>query len=229
VTASYFVTGTDTGVGKTFVATGILAACRRRGLEVAALKPAESGCRRTHSGDLEPADGLALRAAAGLEAVPIDVIVPNRYELPVAPAVAARAEKRPFSLARVVESLAALRSRAPRLLLVEGAGGLLVPYDDHLLGADLAAQLALPLLIVARAGLGTINHTLLTLREAERRGLRVAAVILNQTAAVPDPSEPTNAREIERIGGTRVLGPVPYSAGDKHDVVGTTLDVRALL
>src|SRR5687768_18226776 len=98
--ASYFVTGTDTGVGKTFVSAGILAALRRRGHSVAALKPAESGCSRGADGHLIPADGVLLRTAAGLADVPLEIIVPHRYAMAAAPAVAGRAENVTFSIPR---------------------------------------------------------------------------------------------------------------------------------
>jgi len=203
-----FVTGTDTGAGKTTVAAGILAALRRRGLAVAALKPAETGC----PAGAEPPDGALLRAAAGLERVPLDLVVPQRYAAPVAPAVAARAEHAPFSVDKTLAARAALVARAPglRLLLVEGAGGLLVPYGPGLCAADLAARLALPLLVVARAALGTINHTLLTVNEARRRGLAVAGVILSRVVAERGPDEEENAAEIARLGQVRVLGTVAH-------------------
>lgn len=222
--ASYFVTGTDTGVGKTFVSAGILAALRRRGVAVAALKPAESGCARGPDGNLVPADGIRLRAAAGLVDVPLEIVVPHRYAMPAAPAVAGRAENVTFSVPRVEKCRATLLARGPQLLLVEGAGGLLVPYQDDLLAADLVAQLALPLLIVARAGLGTINHTLLTLSEARRRGLTVVGVILNRVDEEWSPSEESNASEIARLGDVAVLGTVPHLAREAHDDPGALAD-----
>jgi dethiobiotin synthetase len=217
---TYFVTGTDTGVGKTFVSAGILASLRRRGVATAALKPVETGC------DPDAADGVVLRAAAGT------ALVPHTYRLPVAPAVAARLEGRPVSVEAIRAALASLRAD---FCLVEGAGGLLVPYADDLLAADLVAALALPLLVVARASLGTINHTLLTLAEARRRGLAVAGVILNRVVADVAPDEAHNAGEIERHARVRVLGTVPHVAGARDplalaDAVELAFDpVSALL
>jgi dethiobiotin synthetase len=222
---SYFVTGTDTGVGKTFVSAGILAALRRRGEPVAALKPAESGCARAADGHLIPADGLLLRAAAALEDVPLEIIVPHRYAMAAAPAVAGRAENVTFSVPRVEKCRATLLARGPRPLLVEGAGGLLVPYQDDLLAADLVSALSLPILIVARAGLGTINHTLLTLNEARRRGLTVAGVILNRVQDEWSESEESNAAEIARIGDISVLGTVPYLPREAQADVDNLADV----
>jgi dethiobiotin synthetase len=195
---TYFVTGTDTGVGKTFVSAGILASLRRRGHATAALKPVETGC------DPEPADGALLRVSAGT------CLVPHTYRSPVAPAVAARLEGNPVSLERI---RAALASISADFCLVEGAGGLLVPYADDLLAADLVAALGLPLLVIARASLGTINHTLLTIAEARRRGLAIAGVILNRVTAAAGPDEPHNIGEIERHGRVPVLGTVPHVPG----------------
>jgi dethiobiotin synthetase len=200
---AYFVTGTDTGVGKTTVSAGILAALRDRAIRVAALKPAETGCV---SGAAQ--DAQLLRAACGWgDEVPLAAIAPHRYATPVAPAVAARLEHHPFSMERVSAAFASLEAR---LILVEGAGGLLVPFGDGLFAADVAARLDLPLLIVARASLGTINHTLLTIFEARRRGLKVAGVILNRVLADKAPDEDDNPAEVARLGDVRVLGTVPH-------------------
>ncbi len=197
---AYFITGTDTGVGKTTVAAGILAARRQRGHRVAALKPAETGCAP------DPHDALLLRAAAGLDDVPIERIVPHRYATPVAPAVSAHREGRPFDVGAVMTARAALLADAPELLLVEGAGGLLVPYTDAMLGVHLARALGHPLLIVARASLGTINHTLLTIAEARRHELPIAGVILSRVIDARAPDEDDNAAEIARHGRVPVLG-----------------------
>jgi dethiobiotin synthetase len=122
------------------------------------------------------------------------------------------------------------------LLLVEGAGGLLVPLQDDLLTADLVARLSLPLLIIARAGLGTINHTLLTISEARRRGLAIAGVILNRVEEEWSASEESNAVEIARLGEVHVLGTVPHlpreAAGELDnlaDVIESAFDVSALV
>lgn len=229
-----FVTGTDTGVGKTTVAAGLLAALRRQGFRVGAVKPVETGCALVE-GALVPDDARLLRDAAGLDA-PLDLVAPHRYATPVAPAVAARREGRPFSLAAVEASLASVRRLAPDLTLVEGAGGLLVPYDDALLAADLVATLRLPLLVVARASLGTINHTLLTITEARRRGLSVVGVVLSRVLAERGPDEDDNAAEIERLARVRVLGTVPHLPAATRrdpaalaDAVASVMDPRVLV
>jgi dethiobiotin synthetase len=205
-----FVTGTDTGVGKTTVACALLAAARARGLRTLAMKPIETGC------DPIAADALALeRAASGDEAGDAPPLF--RFTAPLAPSVAAELEGRAIDLAPIVLAAARLRARAPDLLLVEGAGGLLVPITEDIDMAGLAAALRLPLLVVARDGLGTINHTLLTLEAAAARGLPVAAVILTATtSATTDRDAARNALEIERRGRVPVLGRLPHLHDTSH-------------
>jgi dethiobiotin synthetase len=236
VIRSVFVTGTDTGVGKTTVSVGLLGAWRRRQHRVAAIKPAETGCLPRNGEALWPEDAGRLREAAGLGELPIDVICPNRYEIPAAPSVAGRREHRPFDLAAVIRSRDTLVRADPELLLVEGAGGLLVPYGNGATAVDLALALRpISMLIVARAGLGTINHTALTIAECRRRELRVAGVVLNRVRAERDPSEDDNAAEIEELTGVPVLGTIEHlpapAAVDGNTLIQAVeraLDVDAL-
>lgn len=198
-----FVTGTDTGVGKTEVAAALVAGWRARGLDVAAMKPAQSGVE-----DGLPTDADRLRAAAG-DADPASLVCPYSLRAPLAPAVAARLEGVEISLGRVLAAAAEL-SRRHAALLVEGAGGLLVPLTARETFADLAVALGMPVLVVARAGLGTVNHTALTCEALRSRRLSIAGVVLNRATAVADPSEPHNAAEIERLAGVRVLASLPH-------------------
>ena len=191
-----FVTGTDTGVGKTVVSAAIALALKARGVDVGVVKPVQTG-----DGDAE-----TLRRLAELQDSP-EQIAPFSFAAPLAPLVAARLEGRALDLDAVV-SAARLSSR--ELTLVEGVGGLLCPMGPDWTIADLAARLALPLLIVARAGLGTVNQSLLTVREAHRLGLEVAGVVLNGTV---DESTATNAELIESFGGVPVLAEVPWLEG----------------
>jgi dethiobiotin synthetase len=198
-----FVTGTDTGVGKTEVAAALVAGWRARGLDVAAMKPAQSGVE-----DGLPTDADRLRAAAG-DADPAALVCPYSLRAPLAPAVAARLEGVEISLERMLAAAAEL-SRRHAALLVEGAGGLLVPLTARETFADLAVALGMPVLVVARAGLGTVNHTALTCEALRSRHLPIAGVVLNRATAAPDPSEPHNAAEIERLAGVRVLASLPH-------------------
>jgi dethiobiotin synthetase len=198
-----FVTATDTGVGKTAVACGIVAGWRALGRDVGAMKPAQSG----HVPG-EPSDAELLRAAAG-GADPAELVCPYSLRAPLAPAVAAREEGIEISLERILGAARALAARH-EALVVEGAGGLLVPLTPRETYADLARALALPVLVVARAGLGTVNHTALTVEALRVRGLAVAGVVLNRASGSADPSEPHNAAEIERLTGARVLASLPF-------------------
>ena len=206
----YFVTATDTAVGKTVVTAGLAAALRAHGRDVAVFKPVQSGALAD-----DPAGDAALLGADCVYA----------FSAPLAPLVAARAEGRTISLNPIVERAEEL-AREHEILLVEGAGGLLVPLADGLDMADLALALDLPLIVVARAGLGTVNHTLLTIEAARARGLELAGVILNGKS---DESTTDNAALIEAAArgagsGVRVLAQVPLLA-DPRDAAGYLDDV----
>lgn len=204
-----FITGTDTGVGKTFVGCALASALRARGLRVGVMKPVETGVVR------EPEDALALRAAAG-DPSPLDDVCPYRLRAPLAPAVATRLEGVTLDVERLI-ALVQRRTREADVLLVEGAGGLLVPVLGSVTWAEIAARLALPLLIVAANRLGTVNHCALTARVAAAAGLRVRGFVLSQPARVSDESAATNADTIAVLTGVPVLvaldhGPVPPAA-----------------
>lgn len=216
-----FVTGTDTGVGKTIVGAALLRLALRADLNPLPYKPVETGC------DPEPADATRLWIAAG-RPVPLASVCPWPLPLPAAPAQAAEAAGIQLDLA----SLAAAAPHLPasRYLLVEGAGGLLVPYAGAATAADLAPLLGLPLLVVARTALGTVNHTALTLRELQRRGLPLAGVVLVQSSPVRAPHEPGNADLIARLTGVRPFGTVHYLAPDVVADLDRTADaVQAAL
>ena len=228
----YFVTGTDTGVGKTTVSCAILAAARARGLKVDAIKPVETGCAADADGKLFPADAAALaRAAFGDERKARALHV---FHAPLAPSVAAELVGVAIDMELIEVGMQSLRAAKPDLLLMEGAGGLLVHLNEEIDMAGLARHFQLPLIVVARDSLGTINHTLLTLEAAARRDLTVAGVIL--CAAAPGTSRADadrNALEITRRGRAPVLGILPHqpdlspaalaAAAEAH------LDIAALL
>jgi dethiobiotin synthetase len=204
-----FVTGTDTAVGKTTVTAAIAAAATRRGLRVAVSKPVESGCERDGEGRLRPADAALLRAAAGGWQSLADVC-PVALEAPLAPAAAAHRVGQSLDLAGLCRSVESIAARRPDLLLVEGAGGLLVPLGRDATVADLARMLGLPLLLVGRDGLGTINHTSLTAEAAFHRELEVRGIVLSASAGVTPASDVAdNVARIERTTGLAVLGHLP--------------------
>ena len=197
-----FVTGSDTGVGKTLVAAGLLRLARRQGLLPIPFKPVETGC------DPEPTDARRLWRAARPPIQPEDVCL-HALPLPAAPALAAAAAGLRLDIGAMVERAQSLAGHGD-FLLVEGAGGLLVPYADRLTTADLAARLGLPLLVVGRMALGTINHVALTLAEATRRDLPIAGCILSRTEPDVGPHENGNVELIAALTGRRPLGVVPY-------------------
>jgi dethiobiotin synthetase len=197
-----FVAGTDTGVGKTQVAGALLSLLADRGDRPAPFKPYETGIPR---GGL-PADAVELQTAAQ-STDDLRLICPHRFRDPLAPAVAAEREKREPDFA---ETLAAFASFAGRALVAEAAGGLRVPIDARHDNLDLIRTLRLPVLLVARAGLGTLNHTALSLDALRARRIPVQAVVLVRGAGKKDPSERDNPRIIESRFHARVLGPVPF-------------------
>ena len=198
-----FISGTDTGVGKTWVACRLAEWGRAQGWRMGVLKPAESG---------DGGDAAALIRATG-RPFPLELVRPFAFRLPLAPAVAAAAEGRKVALAPIRRALDEIAAQSD-WTLVEGAGGLLVPYAPGLDGAGLAKRLGLPVLLVARAGLGTINHSLLSVEAARRRGLRVLGVLLNGRARAGDPSVAGNAAQIARLGRVKVWGPAPWGLRD---------------
>ncbi|MGC3998801.1 MAG: dethiobiotin synthase [Anaeromyxobacter sp.] len=216
-----FVVGTDTGVGKTEVSCALLAAWRAQGRDVVAMKPAQSGVTPG-----EPTDAERLHAAMG-GALPLDEVCPYTFAAPLAPGVAARLEGKELSLSRILDHASRLAA-AHEAVLVEGAGGLVVPLTARETYADLAVALGLPVLVVARAGLGTVNHTALTLEALERRGLRVAGLVLNRTGPVDDPSVPHNAYEIARLTGREPVAVLPWvpDIGARGAALGSELAAK---
>jgi len=214
----FFVTATDTGVGKTEIACALLRAARAAGVDAVGMKPAQSG----HVAG-ERSDADRLRDAAD-RVEPLEAICPYSLAAPLAPVVAARLEGREIALTRILEAARALAARHDAIV-VEGAGGLLVPLTERELYADLAVALGLPLVVVARAGLGTVNHALLTLEAARRRGLAIAAVVLNRTTPNDDPSVQYNAAEIARLGAVNVVGPLQFKA----DIAERAASVRSAI
>jgi dethiobiotin synthetase len=176
-----FITGTDTGVGKTYISTLLICALRSRGVLVAPRKPVESGCRNSPDGTLLPSDGMALLEAAGLD--DLDEVTPFRFSAPLAPPQAATREGQDIRLQQLIN---ACSRHDDSLMIVEGAGGFLSPIASDGLNADLAIALELPVLLVAADRLGCINHCLLTIEAIEHRGLAIAGVILNQISGEGD-------------------------------------------
>lgn len=215
-----FFTGTDTGVGKTAVAAAVVRCLRRAGRPVAVCKPVASGAV-LRDGRLVGDDTLRLAEAAGWPASSWERITPYVFAEPLAPPVAARRLGQSLSLGQMVSATRAAH-RPGATLLVEGVGGLLCPLTDQETVADLARELGLALVLVARRSLGTLNHTLLTLEAARARGLRVAGVIVNETTPPEGVAEETNVAELRRWG-VPVLAVAPYRPGAPADELADVL------
>ncbi len=204
-----FVTGTDTGVGKTHVTCLIAKQLTANGLRVGVYKPVCSGANIDAAGHASWDDIDRLKEASGID-WPLDAICPQRFLAALAPPLAARAEGRTVSEEMLSHGVSWWSNRVDSLI-VEGAGGLLSPVSDAWTVADLAREVGYPILIVARCGLGTINHSLLTVEAARRRGLKVAGIVLNQSRPDDDLAlAPDNAAEIEVRSGVPVFGMISW-------------------
>ena len=204
------VTGTDTEVGKTVVAAGLVRFLRGQGLDVGVMKPVASGAVESAAGGRVSGDVAALMAAACCSD-PVEWVNPYCFLPPVAPALAAELEGVSVNMERIGDCYERLRGRHD-LTVVEGAGGALTPVSGKLSVADLAQRLRIPALIVSRAGLGTINHTVMTVECLRSRGVECLGFFLNRFPPNPDLAERTNADRIAAITGALHLGSIPELA-----------------
>ena len=191
--AGYFITGSDTDVGKTYVACEIVRQLRQQGVAVETRKPAESGCVESGDGVLVTHDAAALQQANANRET-IDRINPYRYRAALAPHRAARLEGQTIKLQALIDACS--RDDPAHCLIVEGAGGFYSPLAEDGQNADLANALQLPVIIVINDRIGAVNQTLLTLQAVRSRQLRVAAVILNQVSAITD-TDMDNAADLQ--------------------------------
>jgi dethiobiotin synthetase len=205
-----FVTGTDTGAGKTVVAGALAAALAARGRRVAVFKPVVTGTGEDPQPGW-PHDHELLAAASG-DADP-GAVCPRTFGPAVSPHLAAQLAGEEID-PRELAARARRAGAGAEALVVEGVGGLLVPLTPTYSVRDLACELGLALVIAARPGLGTISHTLLTLEAARAAGLDVAAVVLTPWPARPTRLERSNRETIERLGGVEVAGLAPIEAGE---------------
>jgi dethiobiotin synthetase len=212
-----FVTGTDTGVGKSVVAATVCAALAARGERVAAFKPVVTGL------DDEPDefghDHELLAAVANAGQAP-EQVAPYRFGPPLSPHLAAELVGERIEPAQLLEA-----ARAYQLLVCEGVGGLLVPITIGYLVRDLAIDLGLPVVVVARTGLGTINHTLLTVEAARTAGLHVAGVVMTPWPDEPAQIERSNRATIARLGDVSVSG-LPHTDRERLAEAGASLPLN---
>ena len=202
-----FITGTDTGVGKTVVAATLAWSLARRRESFNYIKPVETGIRNQQ--DLETLSDAARVRAAGRLQEPLAEIVPFTFPEPLAPLLAAR---RQGTVLERDELLAAVRRRISpeRLALVEGAGGLLAPLCPDYLVLDLIKELGLPVLVVSRTGLGAVNHALLTLRQLERENIEVLGLVANHVRSEPTVAEREFVSQLSEFAKVEVWGELPF-------------------
>ena len=205
-----FITGTDTGVGKTIVSTALAILLRQKGVKVGVMKPVTSGCHEV-DGRLVSEDAELLAAGAG---IPVsDEVAPYLLREPAAPSAAAEKDGVRIEFSRILAAYHRLAD-SHDFIIVEGAGGLMVPLTGGLLVADLVKLLALPLLVVARPDLGTINHTLLTCFAARQLDLDVRGVVVNGYPEQPDLAVSSAPHMIDSLSGAPLLGRFPLVAAD---------------
>ena len=228
----FFITGTDTGVGKTIIAAALVRVARHLGFSAVGMKPIETGCTkagssRQHAGHrdntLIPQDGKLLRKISGTDES-LDLIAPVRFEHPLAPMPASEMEGISVDIAKIRDAFSTLVSRYS-VVIIEGIGGILVPITKDYSVLDLAKDFSLPVIVVARPGLGTINHTLLTVRCALKERIPVAGVIVNYSLpAERTLAEQTNPQVLAQICPVPVVGIFPHM----KNITGKSITEAAL-
>lgn len=209
MTHGIFITGTDTAVGKTLVTAVLTRSLKKRGLDIGVMKPVETGVVQGR-----PSDAVRLARAAQVSDA-LDLVRPYAFRLPVAPFDAARAERRTIKRSTIVRAYHQLHAQHD-LLLVEGAGGVHVPITPTMDVLDLIEKLKAPVVVVGRAGLGGVNHAMLTLNALRARAIPILALVLNRTvparSAVARRQERSTVELLRECAGVPVIGPLPYRA-----------------
>jgi dethiobiotin synthetase len=218
----FFITGTDTGVGKTIITAALIKVISRLGLTTGGMKPVESGCMQR--GDvLVPSDGMFIKTIAHMEEN-IGHITPCRFKSPLAPLPASEIEGITVDIVKIKKAFADL-SRKYDAVIIEGIGGLLVPITRDYSVIDMAKDFNLPLIVVSKPSLGTINHTMLTVNYALKEGLRVAGIIINYNQPPENTlAEATNPEVIKRISPVPVIGIFPHL----KDMESATIEIAAV-
>jgi dethiobiotin synthetase len=222
--SGFFVTGTDTGCGKTEITLGLMAALQRRGMRVLGMKPVASGCIHTASG-LHNEDAMRLRAAGSAE-MPYDWINPYAFEPPIAPHIAAAEAGIAIDLATIERAYARLARNADRVL-VEGVGGWRVPLGPERSVGDIPVALDLPVILVVGLRLGCINHALLTADSIQWTGGRLVGWIGNQIDPDMAYREANLATLTERLTA-RCLGVIPWLQQPAPEIVGAHLHLKRI-
>ena len=216
----FFITGTDTGVGKTIIAGAMIKILCFLGFKTSGMKPVESGCVR-EDGVLIPSDGMYLRQIAQMQE-PVTEVTPCCFESPLAPLPASELENAYVSVTKIMKAYYSLHANY-NAVIVEGVGGLMVPLKKDYFVVDLAREIGLPLIVVAKPGLGSINHTMLTVNYALKEGLIVAGIIINYSHP-PENSlaEETNPRLLKQICPVPLISIFPHLKNMDDDILART-------
>lgn len=204
----FFITGTNTGVGKTIVTAALLSLFRKHNVDVGVMKPVETGVDPQNDGSGESDAEFLMQTGGIMDG--IGDVSPYRFKLAAAPYLATQSEGKRIDKETILKSFQSLAQKH-RIILIEGVGGILAPVTPDYLAIDLALDIGLPLIVVSLPGLGAINHTLLTLHAARSKGLKVTGVIFNHIHSEDDRFIADSNRDfIQEKGKTRVLGEIPY-------------------
>jgi len=204
----FFITGTDTGVGKTIITGALILGLRLLGIKACGMKPVETGCLR--EGDvLVPSDGMFIKTIAHMEES-VHLVSPCCFEKPLAPLTASQIEGTTVDIEKIRKAYAQLRVIYDAVV-VEGIGGLMVPVRQDYFVLDLAKDFGLPVIVVSKPGLGTINHTMLTVTHAIKEGIDVAGIIINYSLPPENtPAEKTNPDVLKKVSPVPLIGIFPY-------------------
>ncbi|PKF63854.1 dethiobiotin synthase [Psychromonas sp. psych-6C06] len=225
MTQTFFITGTDTDVGKTVCCAALLQAANQQGLKTLAYKPIAAGCEKTSAG-LRNDDALTLQQYSNIEA-DYDLINPIAFEQPIAPHIAAELENRSISIDNITLGLEKLQSYHPDVLFVEGAGGWSLPLNNKQLLSDWVEAQQLSVIIVVGMKLGCLNHALLTYQTIKSAGLKVAGWIANQTQT----EMPYYAQNLALLNAkidAPLLAEIPHLPQAEHHNLGQYVDLKSL-
>ena len=212
---TFFVTGTGTDIGKTYVTALLAEYTTKRGFSTAVMKPAQTGMTDPRKGDL----GKVKEAAPGILDLPMELACPYCLEFESSPHLAAELAGIEIDLRKIAKAYAEIKSRFnPDVILLESAGGVYVPLNQREIMADIPAMLGIPAIIVADAALGTINHTVLTINELRRRDVEVRGVIVNRMPSEPGILIRDNLKMIEKLGRTEILAQAGIGTGFLDDL-----------
>lgn len=221
----FFITGTDTGIGKTTASLALMAALQNHGLTVAGMKPVAAGCELTAQG-LRNDDALQLMQQSSVQ-LPYELVNPYAFEPAIAPHIAAQQTGVTICISHIVESYQQIALQAD-VVIVEGAGGWLVPLNDNETLADLASALMLPAINVVGIRLGCLNHALLTTQAIATSGIQLAGWIANQVQPHTDVAAENIQTLAQRIDA-KLLGQLPYSPDCGAPSLANNLDISNLL